>query len=194
MKQFSLAQTAAELVQTGGRMLAAGLVAGHDGNISVRLNEQEILVTPAGKSKGELGPADLLLVDLQGRVLSHGPGRPTSELPMHLRVYQADPAARAVLHAHSPYATAFALAGRTLQSRLPEVTECLGDIPLLPFAEPGTQQLADGVGQAVAQGARGALLAEHGCVVWGDSLSQALYRLEEMELACKIEWLASFLK
>ena len=78
MKQFSLAQTAAELVQTGGRMLAAGLVAGHDGNISVRLNEQEILVTPAGKSKGELGPADLLLVDLQGRVLSHGPGRPTS--------------------------------------------------------------------------------------------------------------------
>ncbi len=113
---------------------------------------------------------------------------------MHLRVYQADPAARAVLHAHSPYATAFALAGRTLQSRLPEVTECLGEIPLLPFAEPGTQQLADGVGQAVAQGARGALLAEHGCVVWGDSLSQALYRLEEMELACKIEWLASFLK
>ena len=70
MKQFSLAQTAAELVQTGGRMLAAGLVAGHDGNISVRLNEQEILVTPAGKSKGVLGPSDLLLVDLQGRVQS----------------------------------------------------------------------------------------------------------------------------
>lgn len=195
MKPFILAQTAAEMVQTGRKMLAAGLVAGHDGNISVRLSENAVLVTPAGRSKGDLAAADLLLVDMEGRVISaQQAGKPTSELLMHLQVYRDNPEARAVLHAHSPYATAFALAGRTLCSRLPEVTECLGEIPLLPFAEPGTQQLADGVGAAAARGLRGALLAEHGSVVWGDGLTQALCRLEELELACKIEFLASFLK
>lgn len=197
MKAFVLAEAAAELVQTGRHMLAMGLVAGHDGNISVRLSENEILVTPSGISKGRMTPAELLLVDMQGKVISanaSGGLKPTSELPMHLEVYRRNPEARAVLHAHSPFATAFALAGRTLHSRLPEVTECLGEIPLLPFAEPGTQELAAGVGGAAAKGVRGALMAEHGSVVWGDCLTQALCRLEELEQACRIEWLASFLK
>ena len=87
---------------------------------------------------------------------------------MHLQIYQNNPEVQAVVHAHSPFATAFAAAGRTLQgSCLPEVTECLGEIPLLPFAEPGTEQLGLAVGQAARQ-YRGALLAAHGSVAWGE--------------------------
>ena len=177
MKQFTLTAAAAEIVEVGRRLLLNGMIAGHDGNISIRLNENEILVTPAGRSKGELTAADLLLVDMQGHMLPNvaAPGlKPTSELPMHLQIYQHNPEIQAVVHAHSPFATAFAAAGRTLQdSCLPEVTECLGEIPLLPFAKPGTEQL--------------------GSVAWGVNLRQAFYRMEELELACKIEFLASFL-
>lgn len=196
MKQFTLSAAAAEIVEVGRRLLLSGMIAGHDGNISVRLNEKEILVTPAGRSKGDLTVAELLLVDMQGRPLPNAaaPGlKPTSELPMHLQVYQNNPEVQAVVHAHSPFATAFAAAGRTLQgSCLPEVTECLGEIPLLPFAEPGTEQLGLAVGSAARQ-YRGALLEAHGSVAWGVNLRQAYYRLEELELACKIEWLAGFL-
>ena len=196
MKQFTMAKTAAEIVEVGRSLLAGGLIAGHDGNISVRLNENEILITAAGSAKGNLSMAELLLVDMQGKMAPNvgAPGlKPTSELAMHLAVYQNNPEVRAVVHAHSPYATAFAVAGRTLQgSCLPEVTECLGEIPLLPFAKPGTPELGLAVGEA-AKERRGALLESHGSVAWGVNLRQAYYRLEELELACKIEWLASFL-
>lgn len=196
MQQFSMAGAAAEIMEVGRRLLLGGLIAGHDGNISVRLNEQEILVTPAGRSKGDLQPAELLLVDMEGRMAPNAAAvglKPTSELPMHLAIYQQNPQVRAVVHAHSPFATAFAAAGRTLQgSALPEVTECLGNVPLLPFAKPGTQELAAAVGEA-AKLRRAALLAAHGSVAWGADLRQAYYRIEELELACKIEFLASFL-
>ncbi len=196
MQQFTMAGAAADIVEVGQRLLLGGLIAGHDGNISVRLNEKEILVTPAGRSKGDLQPSELLLVDLEGRMAPNVAAaglKPTSELPMHLAVYRQNPQVRAVVHAHSPFATAFAAAGRTLQgSSLPEVTECLGHVPLLPFAEPGTQQLADAVGEA-AKERRAALLEAHGSVAWGADLRQAYYRIEELELACKIEFLASFL-
>lgn len=197
MKQFTMARAAAEIVEVGRRLLSEGLIAGHDGNISVRLSENEILVTPAGRSKGDLTPDELLLVDMRGQMLPNvaAPGeKPTSELPMHLAVYQSNPEIRAVVHAHSPFATAFAVAGHTLQgSCLPEVTECLGEVPLLPFAKPGTQELGSAVGEAARQ-RRAALLAAHGSVAWGSDLRQAYYRLEELELACKIEWLATYIK
>lgn len=197
MKQFTMAKTAAEIVEVGRCLLVSGLVAGHDGNISVRLGENEILITAAGSAKGNLDPAELLLVDMQGQMAPNvaAPGlRPTSELAMHLAVYRQNPEVRAVVHAHSPFATAFAAAGHTLQgSCLPEVTECLGEIPLLPFAKPGTEQLGQAVGEA-AREYRGALLEAHGSVAWGANLREAYYRIEELELACKIEWLATYIK
>lgn len=188
----SYEQAAAEIVEVGRRLLAAGLVAGNDGNISVRLSEDEVLVTPTGVSKGELTAERLVLVNLQGEVLE-GWLRPTSELGVHLQVYRNNLAARAVIHAHAPHATAFALAGRTLAGcRLAEVTECLGEIPLVPYAPPGSAALALGVGEKAAD-YRGVLMEAHGPVTWGENLRQALYRMEELELACKIAWLAIFL-
>lgn len=192
MRRLSYEAAAEEICAVGRRLLAAGMVAGNDGNISVRFSANEVLLTPTGVSKGELEPDRLALVNLQGELLSGA--QPSSELPLHLRVYQANPELNAVIHAHSPFAAAFALAGRTLTGcRLAEVTECLGEIPLLPYAQPGSQELAEGVGRA-AQSFRGALMAEHGPVTWGENLRQALYRLEELELACKISWLAAQLK
>ncbi len=189
MKDITYEQAAAAIVAAGRRLYQAGLVAGNDGNLSVRLNENEVLLTPTGLCKGELTEASLVLVDMQGRVLA-GELPPTSEAALHLAVYRADAAHRAVIHAHAPYAAAFALAGRSLAgSRLAEVTECLGEIPLLPYAAPGSQALAEQAGQAAGQ-YRGALLAAHGPVCWGGDMRQALYRLEELELACKITLLA----
>ena len=184
---------AAAICEVGRRLLAAGLVAGNDGNISVRISADEVLITPTGLSKGELCPADLVLVDMQGQVLE-GTLRPTSELALHLAVYQAAPHIGAIIHAHAPYATAFALAGRTLAgSRLAEVTECLGDIPLAEFAPPGSRALAEGAAEAASRH-NGVLLAAHGPVTWGDTLRQALYRMEELELACKITAIAASLR
>ncbi|MBQ3199790.1 MAG: class II aldolase/adducin family protein [Firmicutes bacterium] len=192
-RQISYEAAAAEVVAVGQRLLAAGLVAGNDGNISVRLSEDEVLLTPTGVSKGELAQDTLVVVDMQGNVLS-GRLKPTSEWAMHLQVYRQNPAAGAVIHAHAPHATAFALAGKTLSGcRLAEVTECLGEIPLLPFALPGSLKLAEQVGRAAAD-FHGALLEAHGPVCWGDNLRQALYRMEELELACKIVLLAGLLK
>ncbi len=184
---------AAGICEVGRRLLAAGLVAGNDGNISVRLSADEVLLTPTGVSKGELIPADLVLVDMRGQVLE-GRCRPTSEWALHLAVYQAAPEIGAVIHAHAPYATAFALAGRTLRgSRLAEVTECLGEIPLAGFAPPGSRELAEGAAEAAAAH-NGVLLEAHGPVTWGETLRQALYRMEELELACKITAIAGGLK
>lgn len=192
-KQISYETAAAEVVAVGQRLLAAGLVAGNDGNISVRLSEDEVLLTPTGVSKGELAQDALVVVDMQSNVLS-GKLEPTSEWAMHLQVYRQNPAVRAVIHAHAPHATAFALAGKTLSGcRLAEVTECLGEIPLLSFAPPGSLKLAEQVGTA-ARDFNGALLEAHGPVCWGDNLRQALYRMEELELACKIVLLAGLLK
>ena len=197
MKEFTMAGAAAEIAEVGRCLLTSGLIAGHDGNISVRLGENEILITAAGSAKGNLQPEELLLVDMQGQMAPNmaAPGlKPTSELSMHLAVYRQNPEVRAVVHSHSPFATAFAAAGRTLRdSCLPEVTECLGEIPLLPFAKPGTEQLGLAVGEAARQ-YRGALLEAHGSVAWGADLREAYYRIEELELACKIEWLAKYLK
>ncbi len=193
MKPITYERAAADIVAAGARLYQAGLVAGNDGNLSVRLNENEVLLTPTGVSKGELAPDMLALVDMRGNVLA-GRMRPTSEWALHLAVYQHDPAVRAVIHAHAPYAAAFALAGRDLSGcKLAEVTECLGEIPLLPYAPPGSRELAEQVGRAAAS-CRGALMAAHGPVCWGADIRQALYRLEELELACKIVWLAEQMK
>jgi L-fuculose-phosphate aldolase len=189
---MSYEQAAAELVEVGQRLLSAGLVAGNDGNISVRLSRDEVLVTPTGVSKGELTAERLVLVNVRGEVLE-GSLKPTSELGVHLQVYRNNPTLRAVIHAHAPYATAFALAGRTLSGcRLAEVTECLGEIPLVPYAKPGSVELALGVGERAAA-YRGVFMEAHGPVTWGENLRQALYRMEELELACKITWLAQLL-
>lgn len=193
MKVMDINEATCGIIEVGRKLYAAGMAAGNSGNISVRLGADEVLLTATGVCKGDLTAEDLVVLDLAGNVLA-GSRKPTSEVGMHLAVYRANAAAGAVIHAHSPYASAFALAGKTLADyRLAEITERLGAIPLLPYAPPGSALLAEQVG-AVADMYTGALLAEHGPVVWAENLREARYDIEELEAACRVVTLAALLK
>jgi L-fuculose-phosphate aldolase len=167
------------------RLWQAGLIAGADGNVSVRLAKDRFLVTPSGKLKSDLTPEDLVEVDGQGKRL-HGFHKPTSELDLHLRIYRGDSGCGAVVHAHPPTATAFACAGESIDPDvLPEVVLMLGQVPLVPYATPGTPRLGDLIEPLVADH-HAALLANHGAVCWGADLDEARTRMETLEHAAKI--------
>jgi L-fuculose-phosphate aldolase len=173
------------IVRTARRLWQAGLLAGVDGNLSVRLDAGRVLVTPSGCPKADLRPRDLVLVDREGAVLG-GFRQATSELDLHLRIYRHCPEAGAVVHAHPPTATGLGLAGEGLPADLlPEVTLQLGDVPLVPYATPGTPALGEMVEPYLA-GRSGLLLANHGAVTWGPDLDAARVRMESLEHAAKI--------
>ena len=133
---------AKQIVTCCRRLWQAGLIAGADGNVSVRLGEDRFLVTPSGRPKSDLTTDDLVEVNARGERLD-GFHKPTSELDLHLRIYRGDAECGAVVHAHPPTATAFASAGESIDPDvLPEVVVLLGDVPLVPYATPGTPALA----------------------------------------------------
>ena len=180
------------MVEIGRRMYERGMVAANDGNISVRLAEDIFLTTPTCVSKGFLKAEELVLVDGRGRVLS-GDKRPSSELKMHLRVYQENSAVGAVTHAHPPIATAFAVAGIPLdQAILTEAVVNLGVIPVAAYATPGTEEVPESIAPFCLD-YHGVLLANHGALTWGEDLLQAFYRLESLEMVAKTTLLADFL-
>ena len=157
-----------------------GYVVSNDGNVSVRIGEDQVLITPSGVSKGRLTPDMLVVCDLEGRVLA-GCLHPSSESAMHLLVYRERPDVGAVVHAHPPAATAFSICRRPLaQHYLTETISGLGEVPVAPFALPGSQAVADSVAP-YCQAYRALLLEYHGAVTWGTSMEQAHYRLECLE-------------
>lgn len=167
------------MVDIGRRMYLKGFVAANDGNISVKVGPDALLVTPTGVSKGYMDEDMMVKVDLEGRVLSGG--RPSSELPMHLRVYKENPEVMAVVHAHPPVATSFSIAGMALDR--PILTEAilnLGAVPLAPYATPGTQEVSDSIAP-FCRTHNAALLSNHGAVTWGKDLLEAWYRMESVE-------------
>lgn len=179
------AGAARQVVAWCRRLWERGLIAGVDGNVSVRLSADRVLVTPSGLPKADLRVPDLVEVTASGRVV-RGRRRPTSELDLHLRIYRAAPGARAVVHAHPPTATGFAAAGRPVPTDiLPETAVLLGDVPLVPYATPGTPALGDRVEPMVA-GRVALLLANHGAVTWGATLAEAGTRMECLEHAARI--------
>ena len=179
-----LAPLAAEIVLAGARLASGGLVAGTDGNVSARLPGGMVLVTPAGAAKGELSAGALVVVDMAGRVVE-GDGVPSTELPLHLALYEARPDVDAIVHAHPPTATGFALAGEDFMAPvLPEIILGLGGVPLVPYATPGSQLLANSVA-AAAVGHDALLLANHGAVATGSTVRQALWRMECLEHAAR---------
>lgn len=166
------------------RLYERGLIAGPDGNVSVRLADGSILVTPSGLSKGKVTPEDLVVVDLNGAVLEGA--RPSSELRMHLRIYARRPDARAVVHAHPPAATGFAVAGESFMAPvLPEVILQMGEVPLVPYATPGTDALADAL-DPFLEHHDAFLLANHGATTLGTTLTEAHHRMESLEHAARI--------
>jgi L-fuculose-phosphate aldolase len=171
----------AEVVQVSRRLHEMGWVANHDGNVSVRLTGRRLLITPTAVSKRDVDDGMLLIVDESGQVLE-GRRKPFSELELHLAVYRARPEVECVLHAHPPHATAFGLVGVELAPvAMPEVVVSLGaSIPTVPRLMPKTPELVKAV-EAAAQQVDAMLLAGNGALTAGDSLEQALLRMELVE-------------
>jgi L-fuculose-phosphate aldolase len=166
-------------------MYARGFVAGNDGNISVRLGPDRILTTPTLVSKGFMTPGMLVLVDLDGRVVE-GEQRPSSELKLHLRVYRERPDVAAVVHAHPAAATGFAVAGQPLDTAyMPELVINLGAVPVAEYATPGTDAVPDSIG-AFVKDHNAVLMANHGVITWGRSLTEAFFRMETVESYAQI--------
>ena len=169
------------------RQLAAqGLIAGRDGNLSVRLSAGRVLVTPSGFIKSLVTPADMVEVDLDGNPVRRTSRKPTSELELHLRILRHRPDVNAVVHAHPPAATGFAVAGQTIPGNLlPELIFVVGPVPLVPFGMPGSPELGDRV-VPYLKGHDALLLASHGAVTLGATLDEAWIRMESLEHAARI--------
>ena len=178
---------------TAGRWIHARHFApATDGNISVRLDESRILATPTCVSKGMMTPDDLVITDLQGQLVS-GQHRPSSELGMHLLIYQQRPDVHAICHAHPPIATGFAAAGIPLDSAiLSEAVLSLGCVPLAPYGTPGTPELGDSIAPLL-RNYDAILMANHGCVSYGEDVHQAFFRMETVEHFARITLVAELL-
>jgi L-fuculose-phosphate aldolase len=177
-----------EMVEVCRALYQRHLLAATDGNLSVREGEN-FLTTPSGINKGFIREADILRVDQTGKVLE-GTGRPTTELLLHLEVYALRPEVKGVIHAHPPIATAFTIAGISLEDGiLPEVVLSLGAIPTAPYATTGTPEMA-GVVRDLLPYYDAVLLEQHGALTMGQTLWEAYNRMEKVEHAAWTIWLA----
>ena len=185
-------QVRANIVEVGRRIYERGYVASNDGNISVRLGEDRLLTTPTGVSKGFMTPDMMVTTDLKGNKLA-GERNASSELLMHLAVYEHRPDIQAVVHAHPPAATGFAVAGIPLdRAVLAEVVVTLGSIPIADYGTPSTSELADAVRDYITK-YDGLLLANHGALTIASELFKAYYRMETIEHFARISLVARFL-
>ncbi len=174
------------LCDAARRLYSRNLLAAGDGNLSVRLPDNSFAISPSGVCKAMLQPTDFARVALDGSVLE---GSPSSEYKMHLVIFQACAEARVVLHAHPPTAIAWTLARPHWTElpceAMPEVILGAGRIPILPYARPGSEELAEDL-RAAAPHHRLLLLARHGAVAWGESVEEALGGLERVEHVSQI--------
>ena len=189
---MSRLDVARAICRAGRRLAERGLIAGTDGNIAARCGQDHLLVTPTGRDKGDLEPADLIEVDLAGRVV-RGAGRPSSELDMHLVILSLRPDVAAVVHAHPPVATGFAVAGKMLgDGALAELVTQFGTVPVVPYGAPGTPDLGERV-RSYARGHDALLLANHGAVTVGPTVEAACHRMESLEQGARILLVARLL-
>ena len=181
-----------DIVEIGRLMFQKSWIAANDGNITVRLDRERILATPTGMSKGMMQPDDMVILDLRGSKIS-GSREPTSEIAMHLKIYELRPDVHAVVHAHPPVSTGFAVAGRALNiALLPEVVVGLGSIPLAAYGLPGTPELTAPMIPLIP-GHDALLMANHGAVCFGEDVYQAYFRMETVEHFARIVLVAELL-
>jgi L-fuculose-phosphate aldolase len=181
-----------DIVQVGRLMFDKGWVASNDGNVSIRMDDGRILATPTGVCKGMMTASDLIMCNLQGDKLC-GDRERTSEMGMHLTIYNLRPDVKAVVHAHPPVATGFAAAGRALDvALLPEVVISLGWVPLAEYGLPGTPALTQGMLRYIPK-YDALLMANHGVVTYGDDVFQAYSRMEIVEHFARITLVAELL-
>jgi L-fuculose-phosphate aldolase len=182
-------QIRADIVEAGRRLYARGFVASNDGNISCRLDDKRLITTPKSVSKGFMTPDMMVVVDYEGNKVS-GDREASSELPMHLEIYRNRPDVNAVVHAHPPIATGFAVAGIPLtRAVLAEVVTTLGSIPIAEYGTPSTKELPDAVRKYI-KAHDGMLLANHGAVTCSQTVMSAYYKMETIEHFAKISFVA----
>lgn len=171
-----------ELIWVCHKLEQRGLIAAADGNVSCRLGRDRLLITPSGVAKGELRPLDLLVTDLNGEVLL-GHEKASSEIRMHLLVYEKRSDVQAVVHAHPPLLTAYTVAGVPFMADvLPEVWLTIGPVPTAAYATPSTGEVPDSIEPFVNEH-QAILLERHGSLTFGGSLKEACLRLEKLEHA-----------
>jgi L-fuculose-phosphate aldolase len=180
-----------QIVEMGKRIWTRGYVAANDGNITVLLNDEELLTTPTGVSKGFMTVDMIIKCDRTGKVISGNKNfRPSSEVKMHLDVYAQRPDVRSVVHAHPPYATSFAVAGIPLNKCvLPEAIIVIGAVPIAPYGLPSTMEIPDRM-RPFIQNSDAILLENHGALTMGSDLLNAYHKMETLEHTASIVWKA----
>ncbi len=169
-----------EICEVGHKLWLKGFVAANDGNISVKINDHEYYCTPTGVSKGSLTPDMIIKVDENGKKIE-GKLNPSSEIKMHMRVYQKRPDVTAVVHAHPPVATAFTVADIDLdQYILPEAVLTIGNVPTCDYGTPSTMEIPDSL-DPYLQNHDAFLLRNHGALTVGCNLNKAFFVMEEVE-------------
>jgi L-fuculose-phosphate aldolase len=180
------------IVEFGRLLHGNGFVAATDGNLSVRLDERRLLVTPTSMSKGRMRPSDLVIVDTDGNRLA-GKRNVSSEIGMHLLIYRMRPDVQGIVHAHPPTATGFAASGMDLNRPLVcEVVVGLGEIPLARYGTPGTHELAEAL-EPLIPDHDAILMANHGVVTFGPTLENAYMKMETVEHFAHISLVAHLL-
>ena len=183
----------AEIVRIGQLMHARGLLCGFEGNLSARLGHERLLMTPSGLHKGLMRAEQLLVVDLEGRIVVESEAtrglRPTSELPMHLETYRRRPDVGAVVHAHPPITVALSIAGVAMDTPLlPEVIVLLGLIPTTDYAMSSSDEGAAAIRRLIADH-DALILQRHGTLTVGTTLTVAFMRLETVEQNARIHFM-----
>ncbi len=181
-----------QICDIGKRIYDRRMVAANDGNISVKLSDNEFLCTPTGVSKGFMTPEYICKVDAEGNVIQANKGfRPSSEIKMHMRVYKHRPDVKAVVHAHPIYATSFAIAGKPLtQPIMPEAVIALGCVPVAEYGTPSTREIPDAVEKYLPY-FDAVLLENHGALAYSDSLLAAYHKMESLEFYAELLFLST---
>src|SRR5262245_53463927 len=179
-----------QIVEIATQCYGRGLLVAGDGNISVRVAPNRVIATPSGVSKGWMKPGMMVAVDLEGNPLEPSDYRVSSEWPMHRVIYQSRPDINAVVHAHPPYATGFAVAGLSLDKAiLSEVILTLGCVPLAAYGTPSTHELTDAI-VPYLEYHDALLMANHGAVAFADTLEKDFNKIETLEHTCKISFIS----
>ena len=176
-----------QICDIGKRIYDRNMVAANDGNISVKLNDHEFLCTPTGVSKGFMTPEYICKVNEKGEVIQANKGfKPSSEIKMHMRVYEKRPDVGAVVHAHPTFATSFAIAGIPLtQPIMPEAVIALGCVPIAEYGTPSTMEIPDNVEKYLPY-YDAVLLESHGALTWSTDLLAAYHKMESVEFYAEL--------
>lgn len=172
-----------EICRIGKLLFECEFISGTGGNISVSLTENEFLITPSKVNKGFVSPDSIVKIDA-GCKAADGKGTPSSESLMHMAVYRELKTPAAVIHAHPPYATAFAILGESIKTTyVPEAMVFLGaEVPLVAYATPSTPEMASNLATHLSEKITCYLLQNHGVLAWGTDLQDAFNNLQTLEL------------